>query len=118
LRCLLPCCPLLSSRRRSPSLCAIIMPPVSLLPLAIVVPPVSVLPLAVVVPPVAVLPLADVIPPNGSICRQPPSPAFANLRRPLSRLSCPGCPSPSPLLLMVGCCVLCTPSSIPTEPPS
>ena len=40
---------------------------------------------------------------------QPPSP-IANLRHALSY------PSPSPLLSLVGCCILCPPSSIPTEP--
>ena len=43
--------------------------------------------------------------------RRPPSP-IANLCQPLSY------PSPSPLPSMVGCCIPCPPSSIPTEPPS
>jgi len=50
-------------------------------------------------------------------CHRPPSP-IVDFCQPLFYCSCPGHPSPLPLPLMVGCCVLSPPSRKPAEPPS
>jgi len=52
------------------------------------------------------------------LCRLQSPITIPNFRQPLSCHSCPSRPSPLPLPSMDGCCVLCLPSSTPTEPPS